>query len=172
MANVLGLFKDIDSAVKGADLAKQAGIQERNLEVLTGSPYPEGAFGEAAPQHRLYVFPIAGAFCGFAVGALLTTAVQVAFPLVTQGKPVLSIPPMLIIMYEGTMLGAILFTIIGILFESRLPRPKVGLYDPRITEGYIGLAVSCPDDQVSRVQGAFQQAGATEVLREPRSSQG
>lgn len=164
--SILGLFKDADSAAKAVDLAKQAGVSPSHLEILTGSPYPEGAFGEEAPKHRLYVFPIVGAFLGFAAGALLTVGTQVAFPLVTGGKPVLSIPPMLIVMYEGTMLGAITFTILGILFESRLPRPKLKLYDERITEGLIGLAVTCQDTLVSKVQGAFTQAGAADIVLE------
>lgn len=166
MKSILGLFKDADSAARAVDLAKEAGLQPSNLEVLTGSPYPEGAFGEEAPKHRLYVFPIAGAFLGFAVGALLTVGTQVAYPIVTGGKPILSIPPMLIVMYEGTMLGAITFTILGILFESRLPQPKLKLYDTRITEGYIGLAVTCQDSLLPKVQGAFKQAGAADILLE------
>ena len=47
-------------------------------------------------------------------GILLTSMTQMAYPLVTGGKPILSLPPMAIVTYEGTMLGAILFTVLGI----------------------------------------------------------
>ena len=78
-----------------------------------------------------------------------------------------SIPPMLIIMYEGTMLGAILFTVLGVIFESRLPKPfGVGLYDTRITEGYIGLHVSCPEERLSVAERALRGAGAEDVKLE------
>ena len=75
---------------------------------------------------------------------------QVAYPLVTGGKPILSLPPMAIVCYEGTMLGAILFTVIGIVFESRLPKFKLGLYDNRITQGFIGLLVNAEQEQAHR----------------------
>ena len=160
---LLGLFQQADAAANAVGRLQQAGISSRDFDVLTGSPYPEGAFGERSEPHRLYVFPFIGAFCGFAVALLLTAGTQLSYPMVTGGKPILAIPPMLVIMYEGTMLGAILFTVLGIIFESRLPRFGTGLYDPRITEGYVGIIVSCDDTQASQVEQAMQQAGAEEV---------
>ena len=41
--SVLGLFKEVDEAVDAADKLKENGMDD--FEVLTGSPYPEGAFG-------------------------------------------------------------------------------------------------------------------------------
>ena len=73
---------------------------------------------------------------------------------------------MAIISYEGTMLGAILFTIIGIIFESRLPRLRMGIYDDRITEGYIGVVVDCEEDLVNTVEQILTQAGAVDLKRE------
>ena len=91
---------------------------------------------------------------------------QVAYPLVTGGKPILSLPPMAVVTYEGTMLGAILFTVMGIIFESRLPKPKAGLYDTRITEGFIGVLVNTEEERLNQVQELLTQAGAVEVKRE------
>jgi hypothetical protein len=125
----LGLFREADAAANAVSRLHEAGVSPRDLDVLTGNPYPEGAFGERHEPHRLYVFPFVGAFCGFAVALLLTVGTQLSYPMVTGGKPILAIPPMLVIMYEGTMLGAILFTVLGIIFESRLPRFGTGLYD-------------------------------------------
>ena len=64
------------------------------------------------------------------------------------------------------MLGAILFTVLGIMFESRLPKPKLGLYDARITEGFIGVLVNTEEDQHNQVQELMNQAGAVDVKRE------
>ena len=88
----------------------------------------------------------------------------------TGGKPILALPPMFIIAYEGTMLGAILSTIIGVIFESRLPKTKLGLYDTRITEGYIGLVVVPPDGDTDRVGELFKAANAADVKSEPASA--
>ena len=75
----------------------------------------------------------------------------------------LAVPAMAVITYEGTMLGAIIMTIIGVLFESRLPRAIMGLYDTRITEGYIGIALSCPEERTQAADLVFRQSGADDV---------
>jgi hypothetical protein len=126
--SILGLFEDHDDAVVAADKLKEEGLDD--FDVLTGTPYPEGAFGEKESHHRVYLFPLAGAIIGLSVALLLTAGTQLAYPLVTGGKPILALPAMFIISYEGTMLGAILFTIIGVLFESRLPQPFLRQVQP------------------------------------------
>ena len=73
---------------------------------------------------------------------------------------------MAVVTYESTMLTAIIFTIIGIIFESRLPSFKQGLYDTRITEGYIGVLANVEEEQLTQVSTLFTQAGAIDVVRE------
>ena len=163
--SVIGLFISEDSAADALDALRAAGFNDGEYEVLTGTPYPEGTFGESEPTHKLFRFPLVGAACGFIVGLALTVGTQLAFPLVTGGKPILSIPPMAIIIYEGTLLGAILFTVLGILFESRLPRMFMGAYDTRITEGYIGVAVTGASEKMEAAEEALSGAGAEEVKR-------
>ena len=163
--SVIGVFTSEDSAADALDAIKAAGFNAGEYEILTGTPYPEGTFGEEEPVHKLYRFPLIGAACGFIVGLALTTGTQLAFPLVTGGKPILSIPPMAIVMYEGTLLGAILFTVLGIIFESRLPRLFMGAYDTRITEGYIGVAVTTQEERIPSAEEALRGAGAEDVKR-------
>ena len=165
LRSVLGLYTDEDSAADALDAVAQAGFKQGEYELLTGTPYPDGAFGEEEPHHKLYRFPIIGAACGFMVGLLLTTGNQMAWPLIVGAKPLLSIPAMAIIMYEGTMLGAILFTVVGIIFESRLPRLFMGAYDTRITEGYIGVAITADEDRMKKAEDTLIKAGAKDVKR-------
>ncbi len=162
---ILGLFDDANAAADAGDGLRRAGIPETDVDFLTDAPYPEGAFGEREEKHRLYIFPFIGALLGLTSGILLTSMTQVAYPMVTGGKPILSLPPMAVVTYEGTMLGAILFTVLGIIFESRLPRLKSGLYDERITEGYIGVLVNTEETQHGQVEGVLDHAGAIEVKR-------
>ncbi len=167
MANqaILGLYSDVDTAAAGARELRAAGFSGNDYDILTGAPYPEGAFGEELPPHRLFRFPFIGALSGFSVALLITMATQLSMPLITGGKPLFAFPAMIIIMYEGTMLGAVLFTILGILFESRMPRLKLGPYDARITEGYVGVVVTCPDERVEQVEDLFRRTGAEEVSK-------
>ena len=163
--SVLGLFTDENMAADALDALRAEGYETNEYEVLTGTPYPEGTFGEAEPVHKLFRWPLVGAACGFIIGLVLTTGTQLAYPVVTGGKPILGIPPMAIIIYEGTMLGAIVFTVIGVVFESRLPRIFMGAYDTRITEGYIGVAVTTLPDRLNKVEDLLRRAGAEDINR-------
>lgn len=163
---ILGLFEDPNHAAEAGDFLKAAGISENDYDFLTDMPYPEGAFGERKENHRLYIFPFVGAIIGLTAGILMTSMTAFAYPLVQGGKPILSLPPMAVVTYESTMLSAIIFTIIGIIFESRLPKLKLGLYDTRITEGYIGVLVTAEEEQLNEVSGILTQAGAVDVVRE------
>lgn len=163
--SVLGLFLDVNVAADALDALRAEGYTTDEYDILTGTPYPEGTFGEAESVHKLFRWPLLGAACGFIVAIMLTTGTQLAYPLVTGGKPILSIPPITIITYEGTMLGAILFTIIGIIWESRLPRIFMGAYDTRITEGYIGVTVTTEEDRVARAEEVLRGSGAEDITR-------
>jgi len=168
MANksVLGLFDDANTAADATDVLLEAGCAQEDFDVLTGSPYPEGAFGEKNPVHHVYVFPLIGALMGLSVAFLLTSGTQIAYPMVTGGKPILALPAMFIIGYEGTLLGAVIFTILGIIFESRLPRPKLDPYDPRITDGYIGLLVTCSEEKLEIMEQALRRGNAVDIIHE------
>ena len=161
---LLGLFRDADGVAQALDALRAAGFAGTDLKVLSDAPYPEGAFGEERERHRLYVFPFVGAACGLSVAVLLTVATQISYPVVTGGKPILSIPPMIHVMYEGTMLGAILFTVLGILFESRLPDYSPAPHDPRISEGYLGVLVTRAGGRLDAAERALRGAGAVDII--------
>lgn len=144
---------------------RAAGFDPAHLEVLTDAPYPEGAFGEEPVHHRLYVFPLVGAACGLVVGVLLTIAIQIAYPMVQGGKPLLSIPPMINVWYEGALLGAIVLTVAGVVFESRLPDFSGDPYDPRISEGCVGVLVTrLASRSLEPAERALRDSGALDVL--------
>ncbi len=166
--SLLGVFGEAEQVAEAMTKLQDDGFPAENLDIYSGAPYPEGAFGEEEPSHRIYVWPLVGAIVGFSIALLLTAATQISYPLVTGGKPILSIPPMTIIMYEGTLLAAIIFTVLGVLFESRLPKRNLGLYDIRITEGYIGILVNCSEDQVGHAEQVMLESGAEDVKTETK----
>jgi len=162
--SILGLFQQPEPAADAMDGLKEAGFELGTFDVLTGTPYPEGAFGEHVPQHRLFRYPAFGAIIGFTLAIFLTSVTQLAYPMVTGGKPILSLFAMLIIMYEMTMLAGVIATVVGIVIESRLPNMKPGIYDTRITEGWIGVVVSFDDDsKVADAERVLNGAGALEI---------
>ena len=160
-ATVLALYPEADMAANAMAALQANGFSPTDLEVLTDSPYPEGAFGERPVRHRLHVFALVGGVCGFIVGLLLAIAVQIAYPEVQGGKPLLSIPPMINVLYESTLLGAIVLTVAGVVFESRLPDLGGDPYDARISEGYIGVLVRRAH---ARAEQLLRQAGAIDIV--------
>ena len=66
MANksVLGLFIDENDAGDALSALRKAKYQDNEFEIMTGSPYPHGTFGEAHPKIKLHRFPIFGAVIG------------------------------------------------------------------------------------------------------------
>lgn len=163
-APLLAIFRQPEEVADALDALRRAGVPGQQTSVLSDSPYPEGAFGEEPVRHRLYVYPFAGAACGLAVGLLLTIGTQLSYPLVTGGKPILSIPPMINVMYEGTLLGAIIATVLGVLFESRLPDLRAVPYDRRLAEGYLGVLVTAAEAPAAAEQ-ALYDAGAIDVIK-------
>ena len=160
---LLALYEEPEHAADALGRLRDAGFNDNDVEVLSSTPYPEGAFGERHTKHRLFAFPFAGAACGLAVGLAWTIGAQVSLPIITGGKPVVAIPAVIQIIYEGTLLGAVLFTVIGVLFESRLP-DGVGLYDDRISEGYVGVSGLAREHRIPDAQIALEEATPIDVL--------
>lgn len=161
--SVLGLYEDPEGGANAIDGLHSAGFDSTQYDVLTGTPYPEGAFGERLPHHMVFRFPLFGALIGFTFGLLIAAGTQLAYPLVTGGKPLLALPAMFIVVFEMTILVAAIVTVIGVLFESRLPDFNFSAYDPRISEGLIGVAVNCEEDRLAEVNQIFQNTGAMEI---------
>src|SRR5581483_1594285 len=95
---------------------------------------------------------------------LLVIGTQLYYPLVTGGKPIVSIPPILNILFEGVMLGAITFTFFGFLFEARLSGVGRIPWDKRISDGYIGVAVLRAEGREGAAKAALLEAGAVDIV--------
>ena len=159
---ILGLFDDASAAADAGDALKSAGIPESDYNFLTDVPYPEGALGEGMERHRLYVWPLLGGAIGLIAALVVAGVTPMAVPMTIAPKPILAMPPLSVICYTGALLGAILFTIIGLIMAVR-PNVGVGLSDDRISQGLIGLLVNADSEQRSEVTDILNEAGAVDV---------
>ena len=159
---ILGLFDYASAAADAGDALKSAGIPESDYNFLTDVPYPEGALGEGMERHRLYLWPLLGGLIGLIVSLVIGGMTPMAVPMTIAEKPILAMPPLSVICYTGTLLGAILFTVIGVALAIR-PNVRNGLSDERISQGLIGLLVNAGADQSSRVTEILNDAGAVDV---------
>ena len=159
---ILGLFDDPSAAADAGDALKSAGIPESDYNFLTDVPYPEGAFGEGMERHRLYVWPLLGGLIGLIVSLVIGAITPMAVPMTIADLPILKMPPLGVICFTGALLGAILFTVIGIALALR-PNVRIGLSDDRISQGLIGLLVNAGADRSSQVAEILNEAGAVDV---------
>ena len=68
---------------------------------------------------------------------------------------------MINVLYEATLLGAIVLTVAGVIFESRLPDFSGDPFDARISEGYIGVLVRRSG---TRAEDVLRRFGAVDVV--------
>src|SRR3989442_13507776 len=113
------------------------------------------------------MFTLIGGIAGCAIGAWITLYMSYDWPLVLGGKPVGSIPPYVVIMFEMTVLFGALSTILGIAFNALFAARRLGTvaYDPRFTNDKFGIFVPSELARQGQVEGLLRGAGAEEVRR-------
>ncbi|MFQ5802953.1 MAG: DUF3341 domain-containing protein [Candidatus Methylomirabilales bacterium] len=159
---VVAIFAHLDSFIGAIRSLRELGYQE----VVAVSPVPRPEVDEAmgAGRSPVRVFTLVGGVLGAATGLVLTVATSLYYPLMTSGKPIISIPPFLIIIFELTILFGALATILGMLLNIRLPRVSLeSAYDRRFSDDRFGLWVRCPEDQINAAQSVLNGCGAEEV---------
>ena len=162
MQGILGLFDDASAAADAGDALKASGIAESDYHFLTDIPYPEGAFGEPMERHSLFVWPLIGGALGIVLGLVVAGMTPLAVPMTTGPKPILAMPPLAVICFASAVLGAILFTVIGIALSLRakLGSPHT---DDRIADGLIGVLVNAGAARGPQVTEILNEAGAVDV---------
>lgn len=160
-AGVLGVFAEVDAAVEAIHGLKAAGLKR----IVTFSPMPSHDLEHAMhpPQSPVRLFTLVGGLTGAATGFALPTWTSLDWPLVTGGKPIISIPPMVVIAFELTILFAALSTIAGLFINARLPRARANvIYDPAFSAGSFGVFVAA-NGKADQARDILTRAGAVSV---------
>jgi len=85
------------------------------------------------------------------------------WPLLVGGKPIATVPPYVVFMFELMVLIGALSTVAGVIILS-LTRPTTGMaYDPTFSDDRIGIFVPCGPADAGQVQQLLQDAGSVEV---------
>ena len=141
MTAIYGLFDEPDAAQRAYTGLKRAGIAPRDITVVSGEPFE--AFEFSHRDHSMVLFRLAllGGIIGFISAVALVVGTERAWPLVTGGMPIVAWYPNIVIIFEMTMLGAIVTTVISLLVSAKLPRFGKSLYDPAVSDGKILVGV-------------------------------
>jgi Protein of unknown function (DUF3341) len=168
MKALYALYSDPDAAQRAVNSLKVAGsslgIAERQIVVITAEPFDGYDFSDEHSQTRIFLLASLGGICGGLFGFWFTRFTQFVYPLPTGGMPLAPHWTNGIVIYELTMLGAILTTVITFLITGSLPHFGEQLSDPEIWHGKILVGVTNPPDHACReLETQLRQAGAAEV---------
>lgn len=105
-----------------------AGTDPADIRVYTPYEVPEVDALLGHRPDRIRFFSLAGALAGFGGGLALTIYSVVSWPILVGGKPIVSLPPFLLIGYLLTILLGSLGAFVGFLLMARIPSPR-GLED-------------------------------------------
>lgn len=159
MTALYALYDDPAIVQRAVDRLRAAGLAEDEIVVMSSEPFEEYEFSHRDKADWLYKVAGAGGVVGFAFGAFLTTATQLAWPLKTSGMPIVAPWPNMIVVFELTMLGAILATVATLFVSAKLPSRLSRFYDPAVSDGYILVGVQQPGDKAGAITAALEGAG-------------
>ncbi|HEY7194543.1 MAG TPA: DUF3341 domain-containing protein [Gemmatimonadales bacterium] len=161
----LGVFAHLDTTLDAIRKLRAAG----HTDFTVYSPIPRHEIEDAlgAPVSPVRMFTLIGGIAGCSVGAWLSLWMSEDWPVQVGGKPIGSIPPYVVIMFEMTILFGALSTILGILFNTLFAARRAGtiMYDPRFSNDRFGIFVPASSDKAGAVEKLLRDAGAEEVRR-------
>lgn len=160
-SGVLALFDDRAALLRAIAAARRAG---RSLTAYAPAYDKEIAEAAAADVPAIPFFTLAGAVLGCAAGAALTIWTTAQWPtLIVSGKPLISIPPYVLIMFELTILLGSLAGIAAFLRRAAAARPgSRTAYDRAFSDAHFGLLIACTSSQVASTAELLRAHGAVE----------
>jgi hypothetical protein len=166
MKAIYGMYETPQAAQRAFDGLLGEGISRQGISVMSSEPFEEWGF---ASQDRKTVMPwiaVAGAGLGLVSAYLLTALTQRSWPINTGGMPIVSNWTNIIVMFELTMLGAVLAAVLTLLITARLPARLPALYDPAVSDGKILVGVANPaDSQLTSIERALSTVNPGSVHR-------
>jgi hypothetical protein len=163
---IYGLYADGPAAQQAVNRLRAAGLADRDITVCSSQPMEEYEFGQMDHRTWMWWIACAGALIGLSAAIGLAWLTETSWPIDVGGLPIVAWWPNLIIMFELTMLGAIVATVATLVVTARLGRGG-RLYDPEVSNGKILVGVENPSEaRTSEVETALG-AGSGEVRYRP-----
>ena len=161
-SGVLAQYDTLHGTVAAIERLRTAG--HTDIEVFSPIPAPE--IEEAMDIHSspVRIWALVGGITGCTTGLLLAAGTSLGYPLVTQGKPIVSFPPFVIFMFELTVLLTGIFGFIALLVHTR--RPVINL-DPNFRASFSvdrwGIFVAADGDGRLQAEQLVRETGALEI---------
>jgi hypothetical protein len=140
----LALFEEeqLDEAAEVIQKLHDLGIADSEISVISGTPFSEKMLGRPMSWTRVPIIAISGAVVGFLTALFFNFGTPLLYPIRVGGMPYQTLPTSFIIFFELTMLGLLISTFLGVFVEMISPTFGPKGYDPRVTDGHIGVLFS------------------------------
>ena len=163
---LLASFDYLESAVESIRALRRGGFDE----ITAFAPFPEHdiehALGYGPSPVRM--FTLIGGLTGAATGFAFTIFTSMDWPLVTGGKPILSMPAYVVIAFELTILFGVFATVIGVLWNMRIPDRKTHVvYDPEYSSGRFGVYVTAPEERLEEARAILRSSEPSRLQDDP-----
>ncbi|MFP6571902.1 MAG: DUF3341 domain-containing protein [Vicinamibacterales bacterium] len=161
MGTLLGIYDDRRNAIEAISSLQKDGVD--NISAYTPAPDHtiEGMLNTRISPVRLFV--LIGGILGCIAGFAFPIYTVYAWPLITGGKPLISIPAFVVIAFELMILFGAIAGMVSFFGLSGLPQTRLALRDTRFTNDHFGIEVQCADAKQSTIRAAMETAGAIEV---------
>ena len=159
---VVGVFGALDAAVAAIESLKAKGYA--NYRVYSPVPRPELADALAKKESPVRLFTLFGALTGTAFGFFYAIATSLDWPLVTGGKPIVSIPPFVIVIFEVTVLIGSLTNLAAVSVGGWLGGRAVA-FPPAAAFSGDRIGVHAGGGDAAAAERILRSAGAEEVTR-------
>ncbi len=159
---LMASFDYLDSTVEAIKALRREGFDE----ITAFAPFPEHAIEHALGYgpSPVRLFTLIGGLTGAATGFAFTIFTSMDWPLVTGGKPILSIPAYVVIAFEMTILFGVLATVIGVFWNMRIPDLKTSVvYDPEFTAGRFGVYVTSSGDRLRAARSILESSSPSKL---------
>ena len=141
MTALYSLYPNGDTAQRAVNRLRAVGVPDHQIVVMSSEPLEDYDFAHK-DQHTWMWWIAAGAgLLGCLCGVWLTTMTQTSWPIVTGNMPLTPVWTNTVIVFELTMLFAMIATVITFLVSAGLPGRGPRLYDPAVSEGQILVGV-------------------------------
>jgi hypothetical protein len=160
---LLAVFADIDPASHGIDKLREMGVQDDEMNVISGIPITEAMMGRPRTWSNVPRLAAGGAIAGFLTGVFLAAGTPLLYPIAVGGQPLIPVPPSIVAVFEMTMLGMLIATFLGVFLDSYFPSYTPKEYVPEISDGKIAVLFACPAESESQFALAMSAIGAESV---------
>jgi hypothetical protein len=159
---VLGSFSEPGAAARAVRALKASGFAD--VRAAMPAPFPEVMAAIGKPRSAIDFLTFPGALLGLLCGIGLTVGTSIAWPLVTGGKPIVSIPPFVIVIFEVTVLIGSLTNLAALSWGAfHGGRPRFFPARAQFNAARIGVFAAGADPLVA--ERILHESGAEEVSR-------